>query len=178
MRRIRVLGHPLHPPLTHFPLGLLGTVPVWDALALMGGDPASAPGGSPVAGSVPIWWTVGYWTLAAGLVLAVPAAVTGLLDYASLPTESPGEGTARNHLFLALGAVSLAAASFVVRMQADGVEPDHVAWAVGLALAGAVGLGVAGWLGAELTFGHGIGVRRSQPEAPGSPGQGEGTGTR
>ena len=149
MRRLRLLGHPLHPPLTHFPLALLLTAPVWDALALLGWAD-----GTP-------WWTVARWVLGLGLLLAVPAAVSGLLDYAALPETSPAEGTARTHLLAAGSGIVLSAGSFLLRGYSVGDAPEAVAWTVGLGLAGAVTLGVAGWLGGELVFRHGVGVRTS-----------------
>lgn len=145
MRRIRLFGHPLHPPTTHFPLGLLCTVPVWDGLALVQGGVG--------------WWAVAHWTLALGLVLALPAALTGLLDYAAIPAGAPPESTARAHLITTLSGVGLATASFLLRVWGDGVAPQHTPVAVGLAASAALVLGVGGWLGAELTFGHGVGVR-------------------
>lgn len=68
-----------------------------------------------------------------GLVMALPAAISGLLDYAALPPESPAEGTAT----------------------------------ACLVAAAALTLGVAGWLGGELTFRHGVGVRSDGPPPPG-----------
>ena len=145
-------GHPIHPALTHFPIGLLCTVPVWDGLALWTGAPT--------------WWLVARATLGLGLLSAVPAGLTGFLDFVSLPAGSSGERIAVAHLtVVGLGAV-LSAVSFLLRLGPPG-PPGRPWWTVGLALAGAGVLGIGGWLGAELTFGHGVGVRDGHArEAP------------
>lgn len=153
MRRIRLFGHPLHPPLTHLPLGLLVGAFVWDAVGLWrGGDP---------------WWTLSFWTLALGLASAVPAALTGLLDLASLPEDHPGGARALQHLSAAVGAVGLFGASLLLRGGPGLPDPDLHPWLVLLSGAGVLLLGLAGWLGADLVIRFGVGVD--------SPETGEGT---
>jgi uncharacterized membrane protein len=64
--RFKLLGHPVHPMLVVFPLGLLSTAVVFDLvyLATDNGDFA----------------TVAFWAIAAGLVGGVAAAIFGLWD--------------------------------------------------------------------------------------------------
>jgi uncharacterized membrane protein len=56
--------------LVMFPLALLGTAAVFDAIDLFGGAPAFS--------------LVGYWDITAGLIGAVLAAVFGLADWLSV----------------------------------------------------------------------------------------------
>ena len=60
--KARFLGHPIHPMLIVFPLGLLGASVLFDLLHLATGATEFA--------------LVAYWTLAAGLVGGALAAVT------------------------------------------------------------------------------------------------------
>lgn len=90
--------------------------------------------------------------LVLGLVMALPATISGLLDYAALPPESPAEGTATAHLVAALTGTVLVGGALLLRVRDAGAGADPSAPAVALSAAAALTLGVAGWLGAELTF--------------------------
>ena len=138
MRRLRVLGHPIHPLSVHLPFGLLVAASGWDAAWWLTGTDA--------------WWAAGTWTLLAGVATGVAAATTGLLDYAALPAEHPAGTLATWHLAAmsaALGCYGLALA-----LRWAGPSPAAVA----TALAGLVLLLGGGWLGGELVYGHGFGV--------------------
>lgn len=76
---LRVFGHPLHAALSHFPMGLLGTAALWDALGAWRGEA--------------VWWTVSYWSVAAGLAAACVAAVAGAVDYAAIEEGDPALAT-------------------------------------------------------------------------------------
>lgn len=149
MRPIRVLGHPVHPALVHLPLGLLPATVVWDVVALWHGDP--------------LWWTLSFWTLALGLAGAVPAALSGLLEFAALPREHPGETRALQHL----AAVSLAMAVFAVSALLRGGPgppgPGAGGWLALLSATGTLLLAVAGWLGADLVIRFRVGVHSPEP---------------
>lgn len=141
---VRILGHPLHTALVHFPIGLLGAVPLWDALAAWRGPEP--------------WSTLAFWTLALGLASAIPAAGTGLLDYARLDEEDPAADRASQHLWTVLIAIALYAGSFGLRWE-DGAPVPDPGWPAGsLGLAGLLFLGLAGWLGGELVLRHGVGA--------------------
>jgi predicted membrane protein DUF2231 len=71
--KVKLLGHPIHPMLIVFPLGLLGMSVFFDIIRLITGNEALA--------------TVTYWDIAAGIVLGLVAAVFGLLDW---PASPPG----------------------------------------------------------------------------------------
>lgn len=140
---LRVLGHPVHTALVHFPIGLCCTTVVWDAAWLGSGDG--------------IWWRVAYYTLAAGLVSSVPAAFTGFADYIALREDHPAVTTATRHLLATGSGMGFFLISLLLR--ADGGSPEEaISWlAPALALVGAGLFGIGGWLGGELVLRHGVG---------------------
>src|SRR5207247_10754953 len=69
-RGARFAGHPLHPAVVHFPVALWSVSLVWDALAAWTGAAT--------------WWHAGFWCLVAGLVMALPAAATGLMEFITI----------------------------------------------------------------------------------------------
>ena len=144
---LRLLGHPLHATIVHFPLGLLGSAPLWDGLGLAG-----------IAGP---WWTIGYWVVAVGLVLAVLAAVAGLVDFLRA-VEGPARATGTWHLFANVAALAAFAIGWLLR---DGPVPAEERRVAILALdaVGLLLLGIGGWLGGELVFRHGVGRRTERP---------------
>lgn len=145
MKRIKVLGHPVHPPTVHVPLGLWGAAAVWDAAALLTGRPEL--------------WTLSFGCLALGCAAAVPTMATGLADFAAL--EDPGAETAAFwHMGLMATCWGLYAASVIARR--TWLAPAHAAAAVALQFLGAACLSVGGWLGGHLVYSRGVGVEGRQ----------------
>lgn len=143
MKGLRLFGHPLHPSLVHLPIGLLVGGTIWDAAALWTGSP--------------FWWRAAFWTLALGAVSALPAAVTGLLDFARIPDGHPATRRAWQHLAATLTAVSLYGGSLLVRGGAGAPEPERLPWAVALSVLGLAVLAAAGWTGGDLVLRFGLG---------------------
>ncbi|HEX7045849.1 MAG TPA: DUF2231 domain-containing protein [Burkholderiales bacterium] len=141
--RLDLAGHPLHPALVHFPLALWYAAVFWDAVGWWRAEP--------------IWSEFAYWSLALGLLLALPAIASGVLDFLALGPEHPGLDTAARHMLAMLAATAAFGASWVVRAATDPGAPS--AWAIGLALVGSVLLGVGGWLGGTLVYRYGAGRR-------------------
>jgi uncharacterized membrane protein len=153
--RVLVAGHALHAQLIVFPLGLLGISPLWDILGLVQGRP--------------MWGTVAYWTIVAGVVGALLAAVPGFLDYLKIPAGTRARSIGTYHLILNLIIVALFAVSLALRAAGDRqyAQPSVAAMIPGwIAVALAV---VSGWLGGELVETLGIGVHEgANPDAPSS----------
>jgi uncharacterized membrane protein len=105
----------------------------------------------------PVWWAVGFWTLAAGLVVAVPAAIAGLTDYVTLNAH-PAQATATRHMILMLSAVSIGVVRLILQ---GGPEPPdgNGTWLVAASVAAAIVLTVGARLGGQLVFRHGVGVQ-------------------
>lgn len=145
MKRLKVLGHPVHPPTVHLPLGLWGAAAVWDAAALL-------------TGRVELW-TLSFGCLALGCAAALPTMATGLADFAAL--EDPAaETTAFWHMGAMAACWGLYAASLALRR--TWLAPAHPAAAAAFQFAGAACLSVGGWLGGRLVYSRGIGVERQE----------------
>ena len=71
---MRLLGHPIHPMLIVFPIGLLTATVVFDLVYLVMGAAEFA--------------TVAFWVLAGGLLGGAAAAVFGLLDWQRIPRST------------------------------------------------------------------------------------------
>ena len=142
-RGLRVAGHPLHAMLSDFPLALLGTSLLWDAIGLWRGEE--------------VWWAISYWNIALGLIAALFAAVAGAVDYAAIDPEGRASALAARHMILMLLAVSLYAASLLAR---GGPAPPAGAgrmWGLILESLGLILLVAGGWFGGHLVFHHGVG---------------------
>ena len=141
--RARIAGHPLHPALAHFPVGLWLAVVLWDLVGWWKSPDT-------------LWWQMSYWCLALGLVAALPATATGLLEFLAIRPGGPAIDAATMHMMAMISATAIFGASWVVRAKAAATMAP-TAWALGLALVGAGVLLVGGWLGGTLVYRHGIG---------------------
>lgn len=159
--RAAIAGHPLHPILVTIPIGLWSFSPVCDLIYHAGwGDDS--------------WKKAAFYCLIGGTVGAIPAIVTGLIDY-PLAREPKTARIATFHLVINLIATILIAFSIWMRwdefvrghalpngapglsLQALGPGGYHLP-PVLISLA-AVGLvGISGWLGGELISRYGISV--------------------
>lgn len=134
--RLKLLGHPVHPMLIVFPLGLLSTAVVFDLLYLVteNGDLA----------------TFSYWALAAGLVGGLAAAVFGLLDWMAIPPDTRAKRVGAFHGVGNLVVVLLFGLSLLLRLDAPQYLPDTLPLVLGV-----IGAGIAlvtAWLGGELVY--------------------------
>lgn len=144
---MKLLGHPVHPMLVAFPIGLLALLPLWDVLAVIGAVPDAA--------------RVAYWTALAGLVGGGLAVVTGLVDFARLPAGAV-VNTALIHASAAISALSLFGVAFALR--SDAAPPGTLV--IALDVLGAAALGVTGWFGGHLVFRYGAAVETAGAERP------------
>jgi uncharacterized membrane protein len=134
--RFKLLGHPVHPMLIVYPLGLLSAAVVFDVLYLVTGNGDLA--------------TFSFWALAAGLVGGLAAAVFGLIDWLGLPAGTRARRIGALHGGGNLVVVALFAISFLLRLDDPQYLPDMLPLIAGLAGA-AVAL-VTAWLGGELVY--------------------------
>jgi uncharacterized membrane protein len=137
----KVLGHPVHPVLIVFPLGLLATAVVFDIIGLFT--------------SSQIWSQVAFYMIAAGVVGGLLAAVFGLVDWMAIDSGTRAKSIGSRHGLLNVVVVLLFAGSWLLRLpQRD--PPTGLALA--LSFLGALLSFYTGWLGGELVFKHGVGV--------------------
>lgn len=137
----KLLGHPIHPMLVNFPLGLLPTAVIFDIVYL---STHSAR-----------WTELAFWMIAAGIIGALLAAVFGLVDWLAIPAGTRAKRIGMLHGGGNLIVVALFATSWFLRYRADQI-PSTLAIVLGF-----IGVGLAvvtGWLGGELVDRLGVGV--------------------
>jgi uncharacterized membrane protein len=141
--KARLLGHPIHPMLIVFPLGLLSVAVIFDVIHV-----------STQSGHVA---DVSYWMIASGIVGGLIAAVFGVIDWLSIP-----EGTRAKYIGLMHGpsnvvVMILFIVSWLMR------RPNPTAPSMTAMTLGWVGIVIAlfgGWLGGELVYRLNVGVDR------------------
>lgn len=140
--RLKLLGHPVHPMLVMFPLGLFVTAVVFDFADIVGGPT--------------LLGEVAYWNIIAGLIGGVLAAVAGLVDYVYIPGGTRAKRVATAHALINVAVMVVFAVSWLVRMGAENRAAGGGLFVLELlALAGG---GVSAWLGGELVDRLGVGV--------------------
>jgi uncharacterized membrane protein len=140
--KVKFLGHPVHPILIVFPLGLLIMALIFDVLYFATDNAAFA--------------TVAFWDIAAGIVGGLLAAVFGLIDWLNIPNGTRAKAVGMWHGIGNVVVVALFALSWWFRYSDPAYEPGTLAFI--LALVG-VGIGaVTGWLGGELVNRMGVSV--------------------
>jgi uncharacterized membrane protein len=139
--KVKFAGHPVHPMLIVFPLGLLSTAVVFDIIYLVSGNSE--------------WTVAAYYMIGAGIIGGLAAAVFGWLDWIAIPK---GTRARRIGLYHGVGnviVVALFILSWVLRKGAPEVPPTG---AIVAALSGVVLALVTSWLGGELVDRLGVGV--------------------
>ena len=140
--RVKLLGHPVHPMLIVFPLGLLATAVVFDILYLVFGN-SLLP-------------TASYYMIAAGILGGLLAAIFGFIDWLALPNATRAKNLGLWHGLGNVVIVGLFAASWFLRGNNDDFIPDSLA--LTLSFAGTVLALITGWIGGELVYRLGVGV--------------------
>ena len=149
-------GHPIHPMLIPFPIGLLVFSLIADIIFLWRGNP--------------VWENyLAFYTLLGGIIGGAAAAVPGLIDWATL-TEPRTVTIANWHARVNIITLLIFIASFYLR------TTGGASWIASmpmlpivLSIIGVVGLSIAGWLGGELVFKHRVAVNMQTPEIPAKP---------
>jgi uncharacterized membrane protein len=150
---VRAFGHPVHPMLVTFPIGLWTTAVIFDLIHLINGNDVFAE--------------VAYWNIVAGLIGAVLAALTGLVDWTGVPANTRAKRIGLLHGGLNAVVVLMFLVAWLVRMD----NPQHtVSGAIFVVEVLAVAIAsVSAWLGGELVDRLGIGVYEdANPNAPSS----------
>ncbi|HET9921134.1 MAG TPA: DUF2231 domain-containing protein [Ktedonobacteraceae bacterium] len=139
--RVKSMGHPMHPMMVNFPLGLLITSVIFDIVHFVTGNG--------------YWSQIAFWMITVGLITGLLAAIVGTLDWLAIPAGTRAKKVgiwhgAGNYLILALFVIS-----WFARLHAMS-NPSIAAYV--LSFLGAALLGGTGWLGGELVLRHGVGV--------------------
>jgi uncharacterized membrane protein len=134
--RFKFLGHPVHPMLIVFPLGLLSTAVVFDALYLITDNRDFA--------------VFSFWAIAAGVIGGLAAALFGLIDWLAIPSGTRAKQVGLIHGGGNVVIVALFAVSWLMRLDGVAFGPNLLPFVLGLA--GALLALVTAWLGGELVY--------------------------
>src|SRR5689334_10121778 len=141
--KVKLLGHPIHPMLIVFPLGLLATSFIFDILYLVT--------------QTAQWTLIAFYMMGAGIIGGLAAAIFGFLDWLAIPTGTRARQIGLLHGLGNLVIVVLFIVNWVMRRD-DPSAPENtgiILSFIGIALAL-----LTGWLGGELVDRLGVGVDR------------------
>jgi uncharacterized membrane protein len=140
--RVKLFGHPTHPMLVVFPIGLLATAVIFDILYLVT--------------LRPVFPTVSFYMIAAGVVGGLLAAIFGFIDWLALPNNSRAKNIGGWHGLGNVVIVVLFIVSWFLRGGTANFVPSGLALILSFA---GVGLAlVTAWIGGELVYRLGVGV--------------------
>ncbi len=139
--KAKLLGHPAHQIVVAFPIGLLGTAALFDAVYVVHGGA--------------MWSSVAYYMIGAGVVAGLVAAMFGLIDYVAIPARTRAKRVGGFHGLSSLIVVILFAVSWLLRGGPSSL-PEPLALL--FSFSGVAFLGLAGWLGGELLNRMGVGI--------------------
>ena len=137
-------GHPTHPPLTDVVIGLYSGAAAFAVLSAVGVSEENFA----IA-----WWLA----LVAGLVVTVPTAGTGVLDWLKISRGTPLWRTATAHM---VAMVTATVVFLVAAILGHGgyVDREVTTGALVLTLLGFAVLTLGGWLGGTVVYVHGMRV--------------------
>jgi len=139
--KARLLGHPIHPMLIVFPLGLLTAAAIFDIIYV------STHNGH--------WADLSFWMIAAGIIGGLIAAVFGAIDWLGIPQGTRAKFIGLIHGLSNLVVVILFIISWFMRWSNPAAP---VMTAMMLGWIGIVVALFAGWLGGELVYRLNVGV--------------------
>lgn len=139
--KAKLLGHPIHPMLIVFPLGLFATAVAFDIVGLVSNDSS--------------WFRISFWMIAAGIIGGLCAAVFGLLDWFAIPSGTRAKRIGLLHGGANVIVVLLFIISWFIRRGGDEIASGSALVFSFIAIV--LGL-VGGWLGGELVDRLGVGV--------------------
>ncbi len=161
--RVKVFGHPVHPMLIVFPIGLLATSLLFDILYFITRNTG--------------FTTASFYMIAAGVIGGLLAAIFGFIDWLGLPGDSRAKRIGGWHGLGNFTIVVLFIISWFLRR--GGV--NHIPSAAAFILA-IIGIGMAlftAWIGGELVYRLGVAVDPgANVNAPSSLTQSSVTGTQ
>ena len=132
----------MHPILIVFPLGLLSTGVIFDAIHLIWNKPT--------------FLEVAYWMIAAGIIGGLAAALPGWIDWFAIPSGTRAKSVGLLHGVGNVLVLLLFIGSWYLRHRNGAAEPSVIGYA--LSFAGFALAGITGWLGGELVDRLGVGV--------------------
>lgn len=146
-----IAGHPVHPMLVSFPIGLWATSFAADVVFYFRHFTSLL--------------LISKFMIAAGIIGAIAAAVPGIIDWWALKDKEVTR-IANWHARLNIVALIVFAFSLYFRMKTGAHWVNHgLKIPFLLSFLGVVLISISSWLGGELSFKHGVGVAR-QHDSP------------
>jgi uncharacterized membrane protein/nitrite reductase/ring-hydroxylating ferredoxin subunit len=140
----RPFGHPLHPLLTHLPLGMWLFALIFDITGFASGA---------------TWaFEAAAWSMFLGTALALPTAITGLNDWLDIRADHPAQNTALWHMGLMIPSTAIFILDTVLHFVGRDTQVTTVM--LGLTIVGYLLTIVGGYLGGILIYDDGISVGR------------------
>jgi uncharacterized membrane protein len=137
------LGHPSHPIFVHFPSALLSSALIFDVLSRLDADLTLT--------------RAAFYNITLGLIVAVGAAVTGLVDYLPMVGGSRKKVIGTRHLIAQVSAISLFSLSLLLRaFDFDATQTPVLPML--LAAAGALAIAIGNYFGGTLVYRQGMRV--------------------
>lgn len=143
--KTKFLGHPVHPMLIVFPLGLFVATVIFDIIYLISGE-TSYP-------------TIAYYDMLVGIIGGLIAAVFGFRDWLAVPAGTRAKSIGAMHGIGNVTIVALFLISWFMRMNNPLFIPSTLAFF--LSLLGVILAAFTGWLGGELVDQLGVGVNQN-----------------
>jgi uncharacterized membrane protein len=157
LTKARIAGHPIHPMLIAFPVALYTATVVTLLVHIATGDS--------------FWYRVAMFANIGGVVMALVAAVPGLIDLlTSVPRRSRARATGIKHAAFNVLALTLFAISAVLLYRNAGATFNFdyspfvldVTAPLVLSIAGLLSTLAAGWLGWTMVQTHHVGVKPAE----------------
>lgn len=139
--RTKVAGHPIHPMLVTFPIGLLLTAIAFDIVYLISDKPH--------------WARMSWYLIAAGVIGGLAAAIPGWIDWLAIPRGTRAKRVGLIHGIGNVVVLGVFILSWFLRRGSVSAPPTE---AVIAGLLGGGLMAVTGWLGGELVGRLGVGV--------------------
>ena len=140
--RVKLFGHPVHPMLIVFPMGLLTTSVIFDVLNLIFRRPLLA--------------IVSFYMTVSGVVGGLFAAIFGLMDWLALPRNSRAKRIGGWHGLGNFVIVVFSAVSAWLRGNNKNFAPNGQA--LSLSFTSLTLALITSWIGGELVYRLGVGV--------------------
>lgn len=146
--RGRILRHPIHSMLVHFPAALIPTSVVFDIIAWFLKDK--------------LFSSVAFYTLGIGLLGGVVAAIFGSIDYARLSPDHIAWKKASLHAFLNVTWLIVFGTIFGLKMTAYPSIEIATPLELSISFICVLGLIFSNYLGGELVYHHKVGTFNSE----------------
>jgi uncharacterized membrane protein len=139
--KVKLFGHPIHPMLIVFPLGLLATSLVFDIVHWITGNG--------------YYSEIAFWMITAGVIGGLLAAIFGLTDWLMIPSQTRAKRIGLWHGLGNVVIVLLFVVSWLLRLNTQ-ANPPVLAYV--LSVVAVILALITSWLGGELVDRMGVGV--------------------